>query len=67
MNNFRYLVRFKDEDGHIRYGEAGAVHDQSTLVGQTVATYEGSIPWGPDFHLSSERAVITNVSGGISW
>lgn len=58
---FTRLVRFKSSDGQTLYGEAGADW-QKDLRGQTVDTFSGQNPWDPDFKLSGQKAVVSEVS-----
>lgn len=67
MDSFRYLVRFCDENGDIRYGEAGhsdgtpATHTKESLVGQNVPVFSGTDLWDPAFALTSEHRTICEV------
>lgn len=61
MANFSYLVRFKDDQGVIHYGEAGSDALQSELVGKTVDTYSGGLPWDVNFKLTGRSAKIVEV------
>ncbi|KAJ5727516.1 fumarylacetoacetate hydrolase family protein [Penicillium malachiteum] len=54
---FERLVRFKDTDQNILYGEAPTGIDD--LVGQTVTVYRGDIPW--DLQPTTEHADIAEV------
>ncbi|KAL1898528.1 hypothetical protein Sste5346_003432 [Sporothrix stenoceras] len=67
MRSFNYLVRFRDENGDIRYGEAGSLdgsttsHTKENLVGRTVPIFTGTDLWGPAFTLTTEHRTIHEV------
>ncbi|VUC32618.1 unnamed protein product [Clonostachys rosea] len=61
MPNFNRLVRFKDSDGNIRYGEAPS---SGSLIGSEVAIYKGTEPW--NLNLTKERAIISKVLAPLS-
>jgi hypothetical protein len=61
MANFKYLVRFEDQEGHVQYGEASAEASRADLTGLTVNIYEGSAPWNDDFRTSEKKATISRV------
>lgn len=54
--NFQRLVRFRDENGQINYGEAPADEE---LIGKRVPIYTGSDPW--DLQHTTQTATITEV------
>jgi 2-keto-4-pentenoate hydratase/2-oxohepta-3-ene-1,7-dioic acid hydratase in catechol pathway len=53
---FNRLVRFRDTDGKIRYGET---KDLSNLQGKRVSIYGGDVPW--DLWTTDEEAEIAEV------
>ncbi|KAK5560803.1 hypothetical protein LTR46_001111 [Exophiala xenobiotica] len=53
---FSHLVRFKDKEGTVLYGEIDNVND---IVGQTATVYDGEQPW--DLVPTSKKAVIAEV------
>ena len=55
---FSKLVRFRDTNNEIFYGEAPT--DTSNLVGQNVPIYTGSDPW--DLKATEKTAVIAAVT-----
>lgn len=61
MYSFEYLVRFEDEGGAIRYGEASVEDASSGLVGSEVNVYDGDLPWDKDFHASGTKATVSKV------
>jgi hypothetical protein len=61
MVNFKYLVRFEDEAGHVRYGEASAEAIRSDLNGLSLNIYEGPEPWDDDFRLTEKKATVSRV------
>uniref|UniRef100_A0A8H7K4A5 Fumarylacetoacetase-like C-terminal domain-containing protein n=1 Tax=Bionectria ochroleuca TaxID=29856 RepID=A0A8H7K4A5_BIOOC len=62
MPNFNRLVRFKDTDGNIRYGEAPS---SGSLIGSEVDVYSGIEPW--NLSLTKERAVISEVLAPLNY
>ena len=64
MPKFDYLIRFKDAQGKIHYGEAGTAGSQSDFVGKTVSVFAGHHPWDDNFELSGEKATIAEVRVG---
>lgn len=65
MARFNYLVRFRDAQDNIHYGEAGDIGSESTLIGKTVDVYTGGNPWDDDFRLSGDKATIAEVCNPI--
>lgn len=61
MANFKYLVRFEDREGHVRYGETSAEASRSDLIGLSLNTYEGGEPWDKDFRLTEKKATVSRV------
>lgn len=62
-SNFNRLIRFRNSDGQLHYGEAGDLDPAlETFQGQTVPVYEGQNPWDSDFNLTSDREKIAEVS-----
>lgn len=62
--SFGRLVRFENESGQIKYGEAGPDTDALTsdsLVGSSVEVYNGQVPWDPTFQKSGKHEVIHKV------
>ncbi|KAH7131830.1 fumarylacetoacetate hydrolase family protein [Dendryphion nanum] len=55
--DFNRLVRFKDDEGTIRYGEAPEDLDQ--LVGKPVSVYGGTVPW--ELERTGSTATIAEV------
>ena len=61
METFSYLLRFKDDQGRVRYGEAGGViNSESDLLGRSVDVYNGE-PGNQNFRLSGEKAVVATI------
>ncbi|KAE8366465.1 fumarylacetoacetate hydrolase family protein [Aspergillus caelatus] len=55
-SNFERLVRFRDSQGQIHYGEA---HRNDKLVGTQVPIYAGCVPW--DLRRTTQTAEIVEV------
>lgn len=53
---FSNLVRFKDSDGKVQYGEVESISD---LIGQTVTVYDGESPW--DIVPTDKKATIAEL------
>ncbi|EXJ70571.1 uncharacterized protein A1O5_06641 [Cladophialophora psammophila CBS 110553] len=58
---FQRLLRFIDQDGNTRYGEAGSITDPAELVGACIQIFEGSEPWDSGFRASSTHKVVKEV------
>jgi hypothetical protein len=58
---FKRLVRFEDEEGTIRFGEAP--EDIDALLGKSVSIYEGDQPW--ELIQGNEQAEISRVRGQV--
>jgi hypothetical protein len=63
MSTFGRIVRFRDENGSVQYGE---VEDDQNLTkdklqGLSVPVYTGSQPWDDNFKLTSEKKEIKEV------
>ena len=63
MSPFTSVFRFRDEQGHIRYGEAGqsSHHSKSTLTGSLVPVFRGDFPWDESFALTGEHKRVAEV------
>ncbi|EFX05260.1 fumarylacetoacetate hydrolase family protein [Grosmannia clavigera kw1407] len=63
MASFLCLVRFRDENGDVHFGEAGLApcHSQAILVGRKVPVFRGKEPWDSDFVLTEEEHTIQEV------
>lgn len=58
--NFTRLVRFKDSNGTIHYGEAGSDWNKD-LHGQSIPTYDISSPWSSEFPLTGRKEQVAEV------
>jgi hypothetical protein len=58
---FKRLVRFEDEEGTIRFGEAP--EDIDALLGRSVSVYEGDQPW--ELTPGNEQAEVSRVRGQV--
>ena len=58
---FSRLVRFRDPEGKVHYGEAGSDWQQD-IHGQTIPTYSIDDPWAPDFPLTGVKAQVAKVA-----
>ncbi|KAK7425082.1 hypothetical protein QQZ08_008359 [Neonectria magnoliae] len=63
MAPFTSVFRFRDEDGNIHYGEAGASlnHTKESLTGRLVQVFQGSYPWDANFILTESRRKVIEV------
>ena len=63
MPSFISLFRFRDQDGNVHFGEAGASqgHTHESLTGRSVPIFSGENPWDDDFVLSTEHREVVEV------
>lgn len=63
MSSFTSLFRFRDDQGSVYYGEAGAdgKFTKESLTGREVQIFTGDNPWDDDFKLSNERRKVAEV------
>lgn len=59
--DFTRLLRFKDENGRVQYGEAGTDWDKDWR-GQSIEVFDGLEPWDSDFKKSGKHVVVSHVS-----
>lgn len=61
MASFSYLLRFKDNEDRIRYGEAaGVINSESEILGRSIDVYNGD-PGDQNFVLSGGKAVVATI------
>ena len=65
MHSFTSLFRFRDDQGSVYYGEAGAdgKFTKESLTGREVQIFTSDNPWDDDFKLSNERRKVVEVWG----
>ena len=63
FSNFGRLVRFENDQGEVKYGEAPS-DSLTSLEGSSVEVYNGQVPWGPGFSKTGETDIIRKVSQG---
>jgi 2-keto-4-pentenoate hydratase/2-oxohepta-3-ene-1,7-dioic acid hydratase in catechol pathway len=56
LQSFDRLIRFKDQNGKIRYGEAP---DHRDLIGKRVLVYNGTLPW--DLSETGQEAEVVEI------
>jgi hypothetical protein len=62
-SKFVRLVRFKNPNGHIFYGELGLEIEASRdkLIGTRVKVYGGEVPWDEGFKITTTEEEISEV------
>ncbi|KAJ3464859.1 hypothetical protein MRS44_009645 [Fusarium solani] len=63
MSPFTSLFRFRDDQGSVYYGEAGADKNftKESLTGHDVQIFTGDNPWDDNFKLTNERRRVVEV------